>query len=45
LLPFIAGFFLSAWRFSADDAIGGLALGLGGTLAMIGLGVMSRNAP
>ncbi len=45
LLPCVGGFLLSAWRFRAHDALGGLAFGLGGVIVMIGLGVWSRNEP
>lgn len=34
-LPLVLGQFLSAWRFRAGDEIGGLALALGGVLAMM----------
>jgi hypothetical protein len=34
-VPFVAGFALSAWRFRAHDAVGGLAFGLGGVLLMV----------
>ncbi len=45
LLPCVGGGILSAWRFSAHDALGGLVFGLAGVLVMIGLGVLSRNDP
>lgn len=36
-LPVLAGLVLSAWRFEADDAFGGLASCLGGMLLMMGV--------
>ncbi len=34
-VPVLAGLVLSAWRFRAGDALGGLAFGLGGMLLML----------
>jgi hypothetical protein len=35
LLPLAAGTALSAWRFRADEPFAGVALALGGVLAMV----------
>jgi hypothetical protein len=39
-VPFLAGLALSTWRFRLQDAVGGLALGLGGAIAMIVVAVL-----
>ena len=43
VFPFLflfAGLGLSTWRFRLDDAVGGLAFGLGGMIAMIAIAIL-----